>query len=326
MMKSEDHLETITDILQGFSVTTCSFGLLYFKHLSQPEQRELLTHKSVILQEAKELGLPSQEESLSEVVANGLWGKEQDDIIQTLKEDIESLNKVSKRLILPSKKREIDSELSEKNNKLQILESDKKELLGLTRERFVEQKLQKMTMERSMFYDKEFTKSVFSDLYVNEHQKELELYEAQANFLMRFSDQTISTAVLSDYFSAYLPFCEDVIGVFGKPLAELNLYQVKLISYGRYFLNLFKNCQKEIPENIAKDPELLISFYESQREGGSSVRKSRGQSDASTFFGATKEDLEAIKEEDENAVVLSEAIQKQGGSLNMQQMMELHGV
>ena len=69
----------------------------------------------------------------------------------------------------------------------------------------------------------------------------------------------------------------------------------------------------------------MVSFYESQREDskGNSAKSGVG---GSTHFGATKEDIDAIKADDEDAVDLSEEIKKRGGSLNMKQMMELHGV
>ena len=73
-----------------------------------------------------------------------------------------------------------------------------------------------------------------------------------------------------------MPYCEDPFGVFGKPLKDLTSYQLKLISMGRYYLSIFKNCSKKIPENIAKDPDLLISFYESSREDKKSTNASSG--------------------------------------------------
>jgi len=162
-------------------------------------------------------------------------------------------------------------------------------------------------------------------LYLNEGMKEVELFKLQRSFFEKFEDSNISQAVLSEYFSMYLPFCEDVMGVFGKPLADLTSYQLKLISFGRYFLNIFKNSQKEIPDNVAKDPELLISFYQNQRNERSKT-KAQSSEGGSAYFGASKEDLEDIKLNNERAVDLNEEVKKQGGSLNMEQMMKLHGV
>ena len=130
--------------------------------------------------------------------------------------------------------------------------------------------------------------------------------------------------VLSNAYSPYLPFSESVIDIYGKPLRDLTAFQVKTVSYARSFLNIFKNAQEEIPEHVAKDPELLMDFSQSKK---TSVKNKGSENEGgTTYLGATQEDIEKIKAEDENAVVLSEEIEKQGGALNMKQMMKLHGV
>ena len=325
MVGNDKNLEIVSEILQGVTVVDSSFGSLYFRHLSQAQQREAISESKLFEREALSKGLLSKEQSLREIIDQEMWSEENEQRIKNLNTDIENLKKINSQVFLPSKKKEIEKSLKEKQNTLFSMESEREELLGLTVEKYSNNKIQKNIVSKILFYDTEFKKSVFDELYVNEAFKEVEIYKMQKDFFEKFDDTNISTAVLSDYFSMYLPFCEDVLGVFGKPLRDLTSYQLKLISFGRYFLNIFKNTTKEIPENVAKDPELLISFYQNQRED-SKRRTSDSGDGGSTYFGATKEDIEAIKREDENAVDLSEEIKKKGGSLNMKQMMELHGL
>lgn len=324
-MSSDKNLEIVSEILQGVTVVDSSFGSLYFRHLSQIQQREAISESKLFEKEASSRGLLTKEQSLKEIIDQEIWSEENENQIKELNKDIENIKKINSQVFLPSKKKELEKKLKEKEKELFSMEFEKEELLGLTVEKYSNNKIQKNIVSKILFYDRAFKKSVFDDLYANEQLKEVEIYKLQRDFFEKFNDTSISTAVLSDYFSMYLPFCEDVLGVFGKPLCDLTSYQLKLISFGRYFLNIFKNTTKEIPQNISKDPELLISFYQNQR---SDSRKGANTSDegASTYFGATKEDIEAIKREDENAVDLSEEIKKKGGSLNMKQMMELHGL
>ena len=102
---------------------------------------------------------------------------------------------------------------------------------------------------------------------------------------------------------------------------------MRLTSYSRTFLNIFKNSQKTIPEYITKDPELLIQFWEAQREG-SNKRPSKASegSGGTTHFGANQQDLQTMAESDEDVVSLSKEIKSKGGKLTMEQMMKLHGV
>lgn len=324
-MDNDLSLEIVSEILQGVTVLSSSFGSLYLKHLSQFDQRELISKSKLFKKEALSKGLSTEKDALQDLIKHEIWSEKNEEKIKNLNSEIENLKKINSQLILPSKKKDMQKQLKDKQNALILINAEKEDLLGLTVEKYSNNKIQKNIVSNMLFYDKQFTKSVFEDLYVDEMSKEIEVYKIQKSFFEKFNDDSISKAALSDNFSVYLPFCEDVLGVFGKPLSQLTTHQLKLISFGRYFLNIFKNSNKEIPENVAKDPELLISFYENQKEG-SKRHTSKSDEGGSTYFGATKEDLKSIKTDDENVVVLSEEIKKQGGSLNMQQMMDLHKI
>jgi len=324
-MHNDKYLEIVSEILQGLTVVRGTFGSLYLKHLSQFEQREVLSQSKIFEKEGLSKGLPTEEQGLQEILGQDMWSLENEDLIKTLREEVGSLKKTSAQTLLPSQQKKLLSQAKEKEKEMLSLQGEKSELIGLTSEKYARNKVQKTIVNKILFYDREFKKGVYEDLYLNEGMKEVELFKLQRSFFEKFEDSNISQAVLSEYFSMYLPFCEDVMGVFGKPLADLTSYQLKLISFGRYFLNIFKNSQKEIPDNVAKDPELLISFYQNQRNERSKT-KAQSSEGGSAYFGASKEDLEDIKLNNERAVDLNEEVKKQGGSLNMEQMMKLHGV
>jgi len=324
-MHNDKNLEIVSEILQGLTVVRGTFGSLYLKHLSQFEQREVLSQSKIFEKEGLSKGLQTEEQGLQEILGQDMWSLENEDLIKTLREEVGSLKKTSAQTLLPSQQKKLLSQAKEKEKEMLSLQGEKSELIGLTSEKYARNKVQKTIVNKILFYDREFKKGVYEDLYLNEGMKEVELFKLQRSFFEKFEDSNISQAVLSEYFSMYLPFCEDVMGVFGKPLADLTSYQLKLISFGRYFLNIFKNSQKEIPDNVAKDPELLISFYQNQRNERSKT-KAQSSEGGSAYFGASKEDLEDIKLNNERAVDLNEEVKKQGGSLNMEQMMKLHGV
>jgi hypothetical protein len=324
-MSNDRNLEIVSEILQGLTVVRGSFGSLYLKHLSQFEQREVLSQSKIFEKEALSKGLPTEKQGLQDILDQDMWSLENENLIENLKKEIDNLKETSKQVFLPSQQKDYIRKSKQKEKELLLLENEKIDLIGLTCEKYAKNKVQKTIISKILFYDREFKKGVYEDLYVNENMKEVELFKLQRDFFEKFEDSKISEAVLSDYFSMYLPFCEDVIGVFGKPLSDLTSYQLKLISFGRYFLNIFKNSQKEIPENVAKDPELLIAFYQNQRNERSKT-KAQSSEGGSAYFGASKQDLEEIKSSDERAIDLNEEVKKQGGSLNMEQMMKLHGV
>ena len=109
-------------------------------------------------------------------------------------------------------------------------------------------------------------------------------------------------------------------------MIEMTTFQIKLCSYAKSFLNIFKNSTKEIPNYIAKDPDLLIEFYESQKNETNKNSKARQGDGATTYFGANSRDIGLLAEKDEKTVSLSEEIKKRGGKIGMEEMMKLHGV
>tara|TARA_X000001382_G_scaffold127417_2_gene115251 strand:- start:492 stop:1466 length:975 start_codon:yes stop_codon:yes gene_type:complete len=324
-MNNDRNLEIVSEILQGVTVVRGSFGSLYLKHLSQFEQREVLSQSKIFEKEGVSKGLLTEKQGLQNILDQDMWSLDDENLIKNLKKEIDDLKLSSSQVFLPSQQKQFIDKSKEKEKELFSLEKEKSQLIGLTSEKYARNKVQKTIVNKILFYDRGFNKGVYEDLYLNENMKEAELFKLQKDFFEKFEDSNISEAVLSDYFSMYLPFCEDVMGVFGKPLADLTSYQLKLISFGRYFLNIFKNSQKEIPDNIAKDPELLIAFHQNQRNERSKT-KAQSSEGGSAFFGASKEDIQQIKSNDERAVDLNEEVKKQGGSLNMEQMMKLHGV
>jgi len=324
-MNNDQNLQIVSEVLQGVSIVDSDLGILYFKHLLQEEQREILSKSSIFLKEAKSKGLMTEKEAMDELYSQGMWGHEEEDEIKRYKNEIELNSNSMKAQILPSKIKNLQKAIERLNKKLFKINSDKESLMGLTCEKFVNNQIQKTTIEKIVFFDKAFKDPIFDSLYINEKNKEMEIYSLQKDFFQKFDDKNISAAVLSDYFSMYLPFSEDVLGLFGKPLVNLTTYQLKMISYGRYFLNIFKNSSKEIPENVAKDPELLVNFYQNQKTERTQTKSQHGEG-GSAYFGANEEDLESLKSDNERAVNLSEEVKKRGGSLNMQEMMKLHGV
>ena len=92
------------------------------------------------------------------------------------------------------------------------------------------------------------------------------------------------------------------------------------------FFNIFQFTD-DIPEDIKQDPKKLMSFSEAQRNKSSNKGGIKEDADASAVFGATKEDMKQIREEQKagKAVSLTEEAKKHGGKLNMEQMMRLAG-
>ncbi len=323
-MDNDDLADIIVEIFDGFSVLDSSLGPIYIKHFHQLDTRKVLGKRKLYIAQAEERGLLTENSILKMLFKDDMWDDESEKKIQDKKKFIENLKKSLSKIVLPSKRKEhkklIDLEIS----KLNTLSFEREKLIGLTAEKYAERKVNKDFFESLLYLDENFEVSPFDDLDYQDIETAKELADLEGQFFNRMSDGNISKAVLSPFFGPYLPYAEDVLNMFGEPLKNLTAFQLKMISYGRSFLNIFKNSQKEVPDHIAKDPDLLIDFYNSQKTENNT--KNKGESDATTYFGANKSDIEQLKNEDQDTITLGDEIKKKGGSLNMKDMMDLHGL
>ena len=323
-MDNDDLADIIVEIFDGFSVLDSSLGPIYIKHFHQLDTRKILGKRKLYIAQAEERGLLTENSILKMLFQDGMWDDKSEKEIQEKKKFIENLKNSISKIVLPSKRKEhkklIDLEIS----KLNALSLEREKLIGLTAEKYAERKVNKEFFESLLFLDEAFKTSPFEDLDYQDIETAKELTDLEGKFFNRMSDENISKAVLSPFFSPYMPYSEDVLNMFGEPLKNLTAFQLKMISYARSFLNIFKNSQNEIPDHIAKDPDLLIDFYNSQKTENNT--KNQGQSDATTYFGANKSDIEQLKNDDQEAIILTDEIKKKGGSLNMKDMMDLHGL
>ena len=323
-MDNDDLADIIVEIFDGFSVLDSSLGPIYIKHFHQLDTRKILGKRKLYIAQAEERGLLTENSILKMLFQDEMWDDKSEKEIQEKKKFIENLKTSISKIVLPSKRKEhkklIDLEIS----KLNALSLEREKLIGLTAEKYAERKVNKEFFESLLFLDEAFKTSPFEDLDYQDIETAKELTDLEGKFFNRMSDENISKAVLSPFFSPYMPYSEDVLNMFGEPLKNLTAFQLKMISYARSFLNIFKNSQKEIPDHIAKDPDLLIDFYNSQKTENNT--KNQGQSDATTYFGANKSDIEQLKNDDQEAIILTDEIKKKGGSLNMKDMMDLHGL
>ena len=326
-MSDEELSDLIIEIFKGVTVTKCSFGNLYFKHFNNLDSRGIFSNKSNFVKEAVSKGLETESEALERITKEGFWTDEEEKDLQEKEKFVSRIKDGLKKIKIPSKREEHKKYIKLEEDRVLKKRNERKSLIGLTAEIFAENKINKLFFDSVTFIDEKLTVPALKEIGYDEVEKETEIYIKQQEFFKKFDETNISKAALCPFYSPYLAFAEDPFAIYGKSLINLTTFQMRLTSYSRTFLNIFKNSQKTIPEYITKDPELLIEFWEAQREG-SNKRPSKASegSGGTTHFGANQQDLQTMAESDKDIVSLSKEIKSKGGKLTMEQMMKLHGV
>ncbi len=323
-MNDNFYIEIVNEIFDGYTRFDFNGQTVFLRHFCLKDQEFL--NKSFERHKNRAIGKGIQEEKdvLERLDKDGTWTKDDELKISEAESYIQNLEKTKSKLMLPSQKESHQKLIDEEKFKLLELKMQKKQLVGKTATEYANTRSNEDFLRNLLYADENFQKPRFSDDEFGElDDDELSaLMNSYYGIMNKFADENIQHAVLQDCFSLYLPHCEKPWDFFAKPLVKFSLYQLKAIAYGRMFLNIFQNVDK-IPDSIRKDPKALIDFAESSRNKEKLSNAAKDNS-ATALFGAKKEDLEFVDPEAKK-MSLSELLKKNGGQLNMEQMMEVMG-
>lgn len=324
-MSDEEYIGIVGEIFDGYTEFEYLGSTVYLKHFSIRDQRYIHRYYEKYKSIALNKGIPSEEGMLLQLKEDGLWSDKEEDKIASLKSEVDNLLNTQKKLILPSQKKDMQKSIDEKRYELNKLLITRRDVVGKTAEDYGSTRANEEFIRYIIYKDAALTKHYFTDeQFANLSDTEIEpLLKEHEACGKRLNEENIQHCVLRDFFNMYISQTEDVSAFYGKPIVQLSAYQLKLALYARIFFNIFQ-YNEDIPEHIKKDPSAVLNFSENKRNKTSSTNFTNKESAATAVFGATQEDLEFI---DPNAktIKLSDEIKKQGGSMNMEQLIELMG-
>ena len=326
METSKSHRNIFKEICDGYSIVDTEFGIFYVKHLSYSDNTELENLHDKFFNEAKKRGLPTVEDSLENLKQEGFWSAKKEAELKEQESFLLKLINNKKNIYLKSQLDVANSQIQQCQDKINILKNERHRLLGNTCENHADQKLTEEFIRFTFFKDKQFqilafSEEQFEELDIDSLSHLVTTHNTLAN---NFSELVLQKLVLEDFFSYYMPFCEDPIHFYGQPVVKLTHNQLRLLIYARYFKNILQSSDK-IPEDYRKDPEKLIDYVNANEKAKKTMQNKEGQ--ATSIVGATKEDYEYLNLNKGEAkhVSLKEEAKKKGGTLNMKDLMKMMG-
>ena len=327
-MESTKRRKIFRDVVRGYSTTTLDEDFIYIKHLTPHDQVELEEIEESYFNIALRKGVPTEEDMVMYLTSEGQWTDADEKVISDTTMYLESLKKALDKIIL---KRDIDRQRSiikKEEQKLQEKQIQKINLIGNTCEKYAKERLNDFYMIKSFYKDKDLLIPLFGEDEFDElENQDLKKIVSRYNDVFKsFNEENIQYTILEDFYNPYLSFAEDSMQFYGKPFCNLTYNQIRLIVYTRVFKNIFDN-NENIPDNIRKDPAKLLEFGGSSREERDKVSEKLSNGSAGTLVGATDEDYENLGiEKPKGGISLHEEAKKKGGTLNMEDLMKLHGV
>jgi len=317
-------LTSLIEIFDGYSRFDLNGRTLFFRHFCLRDQNSISLSFEKYKNAAIKKGIETQEQIYKRLKEENSWSDDDDIKVAELESYINNLKKTKDKLLLPSQKESHQTLIDEEQLKLNNLLISKKELTGITAEDYANKMANEEFLRLLLYKDNSLKELAFSDddfgsLDTNEIIKISDNYFKISENL---NDENIQKIVLQDFFNMYISSCENSYNFFGKFIHEMTAYQMKLLLYGRIFHNIFQ-YNEDIPENLRKDPKAIFGYVDSKK-AREKYQNEVKDSDGSILFGATEKDVN-ILDPSAKKISLSEELAKNGGSLSMEQMMELMG-
>lgn len=325
------------DILNGYSFFTYKSDTLYIKHLSDLDHGWIQEYRKICFEEVKKKGVQTENQQIESLIEQGLWSKDNEKQIPLLKNEVSLLYETKSKLKLKSQKKNAENNIKRVEKKLEELEQERFELIGITCENYSDKKVNERYLFYTCFKDAELKERLFSEEEF-EYLEPSDLQDLVTENNKTLSDlgaESIKGIAACPFFLNNIMLCKNNPTIFfGKPVVKLTNYQTELFSTGLRWKRIIESSKSTPPmvESLAD----LVKWYQqeaiSQTEGEEAKDIHSGaRGVASSIVGADKEELESMAgESTQPGVSLSEEAKKLGLGkskkiLSMDDMLKIHG-
>lgn len=323
---------TFSEILRGYSLLDLpNHGKIKIKHFNNFDSAELDIKNQLFYNKAVKEGLPTRKERIDHLLEEDIWTEEKSKKILQLKSFIAGLRSSKSKVFLKAHIDQINNDLKKNQSELSALTLEKEELIGFTANSYAARRINEHYMNNALLKEsgeKLFSPEEFEEL---EEQHLMELIAAYNKSTEKFNSTSLKKLSLSGLFTNLFYLCENnAYSFFGKPLVQLTFYQVELFGYGRYYKSLLENSESKPPDDIAKDPDKMVEWFDSTKSAKEVLDKSKNagaEGSATSLVGATKEDLKRLGLDSPTETInMAKKAAEKGGKLTMDDMMKLHGM
>lgn len=311
-MEAEQVQELYSRICSGSDCILLDGEAVFWGHLGHLSSCKLKQKYAEGLRLAAASGVKTEAEHLADFIERDWWSREKEDEIRTTLAFIESLKKSKSKVVLPSQKENFDKEIIESESKLNKILTEKHSIIPMTAEVYAEKYYNKYFLLYSLFRDEDRLIPLFdSEDAIGELDDSSyeELWSSVMEKIVDFDQKSIKLVAASAFFQNVLFLIGkdgSAFSFFGKPIVDLTVYQIDLLSNGMYYRSFIQNCTEKIPDYILSDSAALIDWIESGSSASAGAKKmmdktpnknqKRGERSnrMTSIVGASKSDYEKL--------------------------------
>ena len=280
------------DILNGYSVIEFEGKELYIKHFSDLDFGHIQEFKNQKHAEAKQKGLLSEKDQVQLLIENESWSSSEEQEFRDLSEELSTLRNTRSKAYLDRQIQSLTERIGAVGEKLKPLRKERDSIVGLTLEKFSEDRVNEEYLRASLHIDKEFKTLAFSrDEYFDLDHIRLKILLILNNHKLTElrKDNIDMVAVMPFFLNAVMLSKDNPQIFFGKPIVKLTNYQSELFTQGIRYCGVINKGQS--PPSTAESAEYLIDFYEGSL--GAPRKRSDGVEAGKMMSGATKKTRKA---------------------------------
>jgi hypothetical protein len=315
-----------SEIVNGFSNQLLNGNNIYFKHPTIAEHFSYHSNYDLIILEGKRKGLLTEKEKIEEAIEGGWWSNDNESTIKFFKKTISNLIKTREKLLYPSQKDSITSQIKKNEAILLTYLKQRRDFVGYTLEEYVNNKFSEQLLIYFTYTDTNFKNKLFktSEEYYNSSDYDLDkIKNLYYSYIDMFSQNKLKKIAACGFFQNLIYVSEDTNGLWGEAASKCTKFQIDLLIYGKIYKNIIKNMaenNKPIPQDIISDPDKLVEWVDNYQndptnKNNTKNHKSQGKNSVSSYVGATNEDLNkmGVKVEKLRGKSLLQLAEEKGG-------------
>jgi len=300
--------KAFADITVGATHAVILGNRAWIKHLSYADQINQDSIRDGYFEEAKRQGIATNEERMVQLRQEKLWSDEREKEIETTRRMINGLIEGKKKhSAMPSMVKGLLKQQKDEEKKMTDLLVKKEQLLGLTCESYADHEVSDFYICSNLFLDRDLKVNLWTDEEFEYLSNEAvqQVIQDYNTAIEGCSDLNLKRLAMQPFFQSYFGLTgENMSQFFGKPICHLTFYQVRLLSYGIMFRNVYQTTDvSKFPKNVMDDPDLLLDYSSAAKQSKAELEKQGGYDEGAMVVGMKKEDAQVLGVRNQTSVI-----------------------
>ena len=265
------------EIIRGYSYDFDS--KIYIKHFSELEKIQIIEKRQQIYKTSISRGVKTDKQAADYLISQELWSEEKEEEIASFEMMVEDNTKQADLIVSPVQKKVVMDLVGKDRAKLELLKEERADLIGLTAEKYADDKYINYHLYYSFFKDaglseRFFSEADFKDLEESDITQYFSMY---SKIFKNFSAKNIKKICVSPFFLNSISFAyEDPRLFLDKSYNQYTSYQLEIHSLGKRNVRVLSETSTNPPvihsRTLFQD---IINWYDLQYSVNENARKER---------------------------------------------------